>query len=271
MRTRHRRLVHQAAQAESSLQSRLSSYRATLKLLDADTKKLLRSPPVEQGPLTLSNNSIGEGFYALNPARRTLDMAKEQWREEVTYLREKRAQTQSEIIALRAGRRMWRAVLHDINDFEGFLKNESLDFPSRQDNSERMTKVLGRMDTLLRTLQTRLQYAQENNWNLLMCCIGAEWEALREGQILLTTALEVVQKDSNNKDCYSPREELMGPKNKPIGTLSDGSNESLRVTLEEMIADTSESKREHIVGSRLDSRSESENDDPGPGFLLSHT
>ena len=108
MRSRHRNLVTQAEQLENSVDSKLSSYKSSLRLVEKDVKQFLKTPPVSS---SLSNFDESEstrgGMYALKPERRTLDMAQEQWNTEQNSLALRKADVEDEQHALQEGARLW--------------------------------------------------------------------------------------------------------------------------------------------------------------------
>jgi len=67
-----------------------------------------------------------------------------------------------------------------------------------------MSKLLGLMDGTIEYLTESLAKAEENSWSLLICSIGAETEALREGRDILSEALgEPRLLHTNNEDTTS--------------------------------------------------------------------
>lgn len=161
MKARHKHLMDQVQQFESSVQSKLSSYNASLDLIDKDIKFFLARPPISQpssATTLLSTNgaSSPETFYSLHPKRRTLSLASEQWRAE----REALAQMQK-------------------------LSHDSI---TQHERDEGMMDVLSSMDKTMQLLERRLQEADEKDWKLSLCCMGAEFEAFREGREMLLEA-----------------------------------------------------------------------------------
>ena len=52
-----------------------------------------------------------------------------------------------------------------------------------------MLTILNHMDSAITEIEGTLSLAESKDWNLLVCCIGAELEALREGREMLQAAL----------------------------------------------------------------------------------
>lgn len=197
-KARHRHLIDEAQQLESSVQSKLSSYNASLHLLDKDIKTFLARPPVAQSSSTIMREPIDRGsgtqsFYALNPKRRTLEMATEHWREEREDLMRRIKAVESEKTALEDGGQVWRKVVTEIQIFEKDLKAQMQLFSTasitQQKRDSMMTTLLNSMDQIMEFLEQNLQDAEAKDWKLLICCIGAELEAFREGrEILIDTS-----------------------------------------------------------------------------------
>jgi hypothetical protein len=179
------------------------------------------------------------------------------------------------------------------------------------------------MDNVMGFLDQRLQEAEDKDWKLLICCIGAELEAFREGR-------EILMQASGLRDTHAPKEgEQNGVLDNERGdaaataSTSTGPNSLLdpfphqpQVSLNTQDEqsptdygcgrgstilsnplrpdpskdDTDGTRAEHDLlpnlarteteteteeVPRFDSRSSSseisENDDPGPDFLISHT
>ena len=274
-RARHRHLINQANQTESSVQSKLSSFEASLKMLDSEIKTFLKSPPIEQSLPAGEHHAVSAGdFYTINPKRRTLDLAKDHWVGEGAMLRDRKQDVAAEIAALKAGSDIWRRIVTEISDFEKWLQKETRELSNTQPAGPiDMSSALTRMDGLIDLLEQQYQFAAENGWNLLLCCIGAELEAFREGKALLSRALGLVQENGDGGSQGTPESELIeyrGAIENDRGL--DGSNESLKATLLAMDGANDEPPQGIVMSQRpgADSRSESEDEGPGPDFLISH-
>lgn len=265
-KARHQHLINQANQTASSVQSKLSSFEASMKMLDSDIKEFLKRPPIEQSLHTMASNAA-PGLYALNPKRRTLNMAKEHWLDEEESLSNRKHDVEVEMNALKEGSVMWRAVVSEINSFEDWLQHETGHLSKNVGHND-MSAVLQRMGDIIQTLEQRFEVAEDNGWNLLVCSIGAELEAYREGKVLLSQTFGLVQGDVGDKDQGTPEEDL--PRN---GGMMHGSNESLKATMFEMSLDEGKEEASHAAASHssvADQHSESEDDGPGADFLISH-
>ena len=303
LRARYQQLTTQADQFSNTMDSKLSSYTASLAMVEKDVKQFLRHPPVINCLPLLDNNSSDHGsMYALKPERRTLEMAQEQWTAEEDLLLQREADVQSEREALQAGVKIWRNATRRISDFEESLRKALKDPPVQEEMSEesvspedRHSSLLNQLNELIASLQEDLATAESNSWNLLICCLGAELEALEQGRLLLGGAPEPSLDNNVNgtttgdkpatvdDEASDPLDDLL--KGAVLDSPGTGSNRSLEDTLE-AFGDSTDSKEKQPVRvgdssspaferppsrSKTDlSRDESEDDDPGPDFFLSH-
>ncbi|KAF7502226.1 hypothetical protein GJ744_006424 [Endocarpon pusillum] len=303
MKTRYRHLVDKAQQLESSVQSKLSSYNASLELLDKDIKRFIENPPILQPSSRTTRNSIdgdssAESFYLLNPKRRTLQMAKDHWHEEREDLIRRKEAIHMEKTALEEGGQVWREVVTKIQSFEKFLKAQmqqlSVPSTSQRERDEGMASVLNSMDKVMEFLERHAQEAESKQWKLLICCIGAELEAFREGRQMLIEASGFrngqIQKEEQNEllDYGGNGDTNAEPfLDQSQARLEDDANmnsshrtESAILSNARPAGEGDEERSPKLLpdsprpkpGLSAESRSsESEDDDPGPDFLISHT
>ncbi|PGH14680.1 hypothetical protein AJ79_02846 [Helicocarpus griseus UAMH5409] len=265
MKARHRRILEELSQTQNSVDAQLSSYQNSLALLQTDVRKYLQSPPLQ--PL-VPPSATPPPFYALNPKRRTLEMAKEQWIMEQSELRSKRRRVDLEIEALNEGGGVWQKVVSDISNFERMLQqgmrkqSQLLDSHTSSSSISRGQTLLSELEDTTTQLETSLQLAEQRNWNLLICSIGAELEAFREARRLLLETLPTLQ-DSDSKGIsiskgkepgLSPREDISMPSEKMKSSIV-----SSPPTTEQATAPRSP-EQSH--------RSE-DDDEPDPAWLLS--
>jgi hypothetical protein len=179
LKIRHRTLLQTLASTENSLEAKLSTYKASLGYLDKEiTDFLARPPPITHTPQSSSP------FYSLPAHRRTLEMAQEYWHEEHERLAERCEEVDTDRAALDEGAMLWTDVTTKVIAFETSLQNY-LAAPSSADPST----LLSTMDTTVTYLEETLELAQQRGWNLLVCAIGAELEAFKQGQEMLEQAL----------------------------------------------------------------------------------
>ena len=191
MKAQHRRLLDQATQLENSVDSKLSSYKSSIAMADMEIRKFLRHPPISH---RLSDNIVGEevpGMYDLRPERRTLDMARDQWTSEQGVLSHRKKEVENEQQALEDGAKVWTGAVKLITAFERDLRVQmrGLVQASPEDGQIRTEKLLADLDALVGVLEKDLSTAETKHWNLLICALGAEVEALRQGRSILQQAL----------------------------------------------------------------------------------
>ena len=187
MKARHRHILREIQSTENSVQSKLSSYQNALQLAEKETKDFLARPPLVETSIK------DEGFYALSAQRRTLQMARDHFFDEQKRIGRRVDDVVKEKDALDEGGKLWQDVLREVSNVETLLQEEMRDLQTsgHGEGSERgMKRVLDRMRVAQGRIETSLGTAEDNDWKLLVCCIGAELEALVEGQSVLKEAFE---------------------------------------------------------------------------------
>lgn len=249
MKTRHRQLVDEISGIENSVQSKLSSYKASLELLDSEVKSFLRRPPIP------SDRKTEGTFLALPAQRRTLDLAKDYWEKRHTELERDQQRIENDQSALSEGAAMWDSVVKMITTFEVRLYEDMQGIASKpsegrdraSEQASRMESLMEGMDSVMSDLEDRLEIAEGKNWSLLVCCIGAELEAFRQGRDILQQAFSAGTSDRQNFEQKAPANQA-----KTNGSTSSSSSPELafRPTL-----------------TRQDSQ---DHDGPDPELLISH-
>lgn len=346
LKIRQRHLNQQAERLQSSSQSRLSSYDGTLALIRKETRHFLRRPPVTH---SLIGRSLGmdlqdvPDMYALNPDRRSLDMAREQWTSENAILDARVRDVEIERDALIEGERLWQESVARITEFERKLrdhlkimsasqtsgqldsaewgKNSRLNVSKGKVPESSNDAVVDDLRSIIAFLEAQYSTAESQDWTLLVCALGAELEAFKQAEQILdpnphvpdvnhqsnsepstfeATVSEpddmendepdpfLLNSDQRNHDISENSSSSLGrfpPMNgtRRESSTSAGSNESLKATLKSFPSGTTRSQtlsqtESKDVGIRengrarrgTDVKSESEDDDPGPDFLLSH-
>ncbi|KAL4946696.1 hypothetical protein BDV06DRAFT_182143 [Aspergillus oleicola] len=196
MKAKYRHVVQELSQIENSVEAKLSSYKASLSLLESDVRKFLANPPVKPPAKPTTRDS----FYSLKSSRRTLEMAQEHWRKEQSEVQQRQEEVDAEIKALEEGSGVWKQVVEDISGFEKRLRatmRRSMQTQSQllqEEAPSQIDMVRGIMEDLEHTtnlVEQHLEHAEGRNWNLLVCCISAELQALREAREMLLGALGV--------------------------------------------------------------------------------
>ncbi|KAI9791905.1 MAG: hypothetical protein M1835_008204 [Candelina submexicana] len=265
MRAKHRVLTAEISQLENSVQSKLSSYKASLSMMDSQVNRFLAKPPLSPPQGKPDESSL----FALPAKRRTLDMAREHWQTERVELTKRKWEVDVEREALENGVIIWNDVVTEVTTFEKGLRAELQRMrpadqadPNHSDHPQglysSMTHVLRDMDQIILQMKSKLKFAEAKDWKLLVCCIGAELEAFKEGKEILQEALNVTASQSTQE----PRS-----RSDTGGVSLDGerqdSDEVLSHGLDELHG-------QPLKGSNGTVRSEDENDDPDPELLISH-
>ena len=250
MKARQRHLLREIDGLNNSVQSKLSSYKSALALAEKDIRTFLSRPPLES-----STSSPATGVWSLPHERRTLEMAKDHYTEELHALKDRLTAVEAEKNALEDGSVAWEEVVQEVNSVEKLLREEMQKMQApllkttegRAPAVEGMEKVLKTMRKARSRIETKLDLAETRNWKLLVCCIGAELEAMIEGQDVLEGALRA-----------SGSEDDVAEKKRSNGT------ELGEEALDEQQASQPMHDLLHV------DRSEDEDEGPGPEFLLSH-
>ncbi|KAI2708490.1 hypothetical protein CBS147332_6551 [Penicillium roqueforti] len=219
MKAKHRHLANEISHINNSVDAKLSSYTQSLSLLDSDIRNYLRDPPIQP----LSQSSGESTFHSLNPKRRTLDMAQEHWNTEQVGLHSRQQQVDAEILALEEGGGIWKQVVSAVTGFEKRLQanmRHYVEMTTPTTESEVSTPT-GYKDGLVRSIlddlkstthrvESHLELAEDKDWKLLVCCIAAELEALREARGLLLPAFGLpVHEDDAPLNSISPKDPLV--------------------------------------------------------------
>ncbi|KXS97506.1 hypothetical protein AC578_4612 [Pseudocercospora eumusae] len=206
MKTRHRKLLRQAAAVENSVQAKMASYSNSLRQLEDDIQRFLNLRPESADPRPSSSEGKAS-IWQLPKKRRNLDLAREYWTEQRDSNVNQRADVEFEKAALVEGATLWREAVAEINDFEKELRvgmsqlpsspgsHSAWEEPPETDAAQSLKELLAKMETVIVALQTKLQTAEERNWRLLMAALGAELDALRRGKQILLGALNQASGD----------------------------------------------------------------------------
>ncbi|KAF2501197.1 hypothetical protein BU16DRAFT_533902 [Lophium mytilinum] len=255
MKARHRKILAELSETENSVEAKLSSYKTSLSLLEADVAKFLARPPSDA-----NHSSRASAFYSLPPKRRTLAMARDHWEEERTRLEENWQEVDMDREALEEGAILWQDVYKRITDFETHLQEEmqgmgrgrtgSRDSPETANSSSKA--LIAQMDATVLYIETKLKLAEEKNWKLLICCIGAELEAFQQGRTILEKVLSQASPPTLQTD-----------------TDSDTSGQEL-VDLGEHREEQSAEPAARASTFRPQKYFDASDDDPDPELLISH-
>lgn len=246
MNSQHRKLMRQISSAENTVQAKMASYTSSLHLLEEDVQKFL-SLKRSEGSNRPTSQDGKTSMWQLPPKRRTLEMATQQFNEERDSIMQQRQSIEHEKSALDDGAAMWKDVVAQCTDFERKLRADM----SKQSPTEVMPLQdrLNDMNDLIQVLESKLEYAKERNWNLLIAAIGAELDALQRGKGMLQSSLGLAE---------HPPDDLLDAKASSSGDdpLLGGGEE-----IHELDKSFETARR------RLSN--ESESDDPDPELLFS--
>ena len=189
MKARHRHILREISDLDNSIQSKLSSYRESLSIAEKEARSFLSRPPAYVAGL----NENEKGFWAFPTERRTLEMAGEDLRGRRDNLRTRWREAEGERVALAEGSKVWSEVCSMVSEVEQGLREEMrvMHGSVRKKGNKMVGRVLELMNRAKVDIEDRLSVAEEKNWRLLVCCIGAELEAIMEGEAVLRGALEV--------------------------------------------------------------------------------
>lgn len=261
MKARQRHLLGRLESLDNSIQSKLSSYKAALTLAEKEAKAFLARPKGN------SSNSRGgsQSVWALPFQRRTLEMANEHFYEEREEINQWSMDIRFEKSALEEGAVMWEDVVTKVTAVEEVLREEMQRLPAPQvpklasenDAVDGVRKILKCMESAKSHIESQLTIAEERKWKLLVCCIGAELEAIIEGYEVLQNALNAprISDTVENDDAGSN------------GTHGNGH------LLDQVLTgphDTPKPQDKSTKSQRFLDRSEDEDDEPGPELLISH-
>ncbi len=264
MKAKHRHLMAQISELDNSVQAKLSSYKASLSIVDSQVRRFLARPPLQDAMFSQEMSP----FLSLPPTRRTLEMAKDHWYNERESLRKRRGDVEIEKDALKDGAVVWEDVVTAVSAFEKRIQNEMRRLGSSQKQGqgvndtydspdEGMRNLLQQMDPIIAQVESKFKLAETRDWKLLVCCIGAELEALKEGRSLLQATLDAATGDQEG-------EALAG-----IGhgnDLVENDRDFHRAGLSEDYGLQEHTQESSVLVDGLDE----ENDEPDPELLISH-
>jgi len=190
MRARKKWIGERIREGTNRREARLSSYKGALRQVESEVRDFLSRPPVETSIVMGSE----EGFTALPANRRTLSMANEWWNKEIQAFESTKINIAAEREALQEGQKLWAECVAIVTDFEDDLRAQMKSDVSQ--GTDTLNKQIVKMNKVIESLEEKVEKAEANSWNLLICAVGAELAAFKEGQCLLKGTLEIL--DSQN-------------------------------------------------------------------------
>ena len=247
MKARQRHLLREVDSLSNSVQSKLSSYQSALILAEKDTRRFLNAS-------TTGSKAPDGDFRSLPKERRTLPLARDHFRGEHEILEERLQAVQAEETALEEGGAVWEEAVLDVRNVEKTI--QAAMHRTQSSPSHNMQEVLKTIQSAKSRLQSKLETAERQQWTLLVCCIGAELEALIEGQKILENASGLSRDPDHSGDNGESQK-------------SNGNSLQNHPLDRESISDTSLHNGQLPEPKYVD-RSEDEDDGPGPELLISH-
>jgi len=190
LRLRQSHLAARIASSENRREARLSSYRGALRDVESDVAAFLKNPPLRDVSVVMHGE---KGFLELPVGRRTLEMAGEWWGREVEALVARQEEVRKEKEALEAGLTSWGEVVSIVGDFEDGLRRDMAEGASQ--TTAGLRSQITKMQEVISQLEAHFATAEQKRWNLLICAVGAELEAFREGSTILQAALGTPPQD----------------------------------------------------------------------------
>lgn len=307
MRTRERQLKSEVDLVANKRSAQLSSFLEGKKVVQAEVDRFLNRPGEEvkdasalstvlasqRDAENASEEDIGAAmFLELPPRRRTAEMAFDFLSVVHKSLASTMNSTKTEKSALVEGQQLWASSLQAVSKFEDELKKQMREPQDERTDSMRILKAqVGKMDKVVEKIEGNLRIAEDKGWTLLICAIGAEFEAFREGRELLSRVLgqmggtgfengPFTSSDASCKDDQEPHNTTSNSKHSlkpPSRHQSNGLDELVEDTAAFHTAPTSSilppagtktdsSADPSIVGEQGDHQSyePSESDDEGP-------
>lgn len=268
MRNRQRFLLREISGLENRTQAKLSSYRESLRLAEREAREWLARPPARVENYQGDKDREEDGMWALPKERRTLEMAREWAVSEEGEWRAKVEGCEKEREALEEGAEVWRDVRDTVERVERVLREEMSMQASRRrgsdEDGESMKRILSTMESARGEMKKKLTLAEDKGWRLLVCCVGAELEALVEGMGVLRGALDVAKGRAGNGEGYLGEDRTHGDDIE--GDLLGETNglDEMRQSMNG-VSITKNRPRDKTM-----QRSEDEDDGPGPDLLISH-
>lgn len=248
LQRRQQRVLDELADTKNTKEAKISSYKTSLAMLDKEVAGFLVRPP-NPNHIPLSNSP----FPTLPSKRRTLGMAHEYWQDEHTRLAEKCEEVDIERAALEEGSMLWNETVKKVADYESNLQ-QYMHNASKNGASD-PTHLLRQMDATIEFLDENCEYASSRSWNLLMCAIGAELEAFKQGRDLLHEALGIKWKGKEKAtSSLVELEDFKPPPDEMTGS-------AIRIV-------RSPPKPAPVNPSYIDN--DDSNDDPDPELMISH-
>ncbi|KAK4071618.1 uncharacterized protein Triagg1_5856 [Trichoderma aggressivum f. europaeum] len=295
MRFQCRTLEERMDDIKNKREAGLSGYHGALRDVTNEVKAFVQHPPIQPLDPDLLNHggevegdpaaSGGVEFMRLIPERRTLEMAKSWWEAEMSVLERCKERIDTDRLALEEGGQVWDKVTHLVSTFEADLRQAMQNGAPSPSNSslkgkekvptpeEIISSQLSRMRQVIEELESYMQLAEEKHWNLLICAIGAELEAFKEGCNVFEGLVHPPEEPfASTQD--EPSEVKSEPEDRPARQSSHSADEeSDNEVPADLLGGEQDRDDEHAHAANTDGaplrRYDSENEVP-PEFLAEH-
>jgi len=257
MKLQHKHMVEEIASIDNSVQAKLSSYKASLDILDQDVKTFLQRPHRKTRRRSSQSN-----FLSLPPSRRTLSLAKIHFQDEQSHWDRRLEEAGVEYEALKDGANVWKEVISTVTKFERTFKERII--PPRADSKDSgLQDLLDRMEQIIGFLGEQYDEVESKDWKLLMCCIGAEREAFIQGREILQEVPKPIPKAIGANGNSTPT------KSQVLVDVKDEGSNSATLTGSRS-SDREKARREREARARAEVNLSTEDDEPDPDLLISH-
>lgn len=293
---------------ENRLAARLSSWKGALTDVEkAIQRDILEGRGLEDIYPSVRNSNRRrkevQGIWALPRERRTVELVKEEVESKVSELGEKKDGVEKEGMACVEGADIWKATLRKVEALEtkmavetgklngsnvGKGKNLPGDLPDAA--TEGMEGIVKLMGKTIEELEEEVTTVEGKGWNLLVCAIGAELEALKQGRDMLLNVLnsaaapsdgvrEVESSMMTARSRFSEMNHKASDAMEERGGTHDGGVETeLSHPLVDFVADQHDNAaggpavEMQSFGQHTQGSADLDDDDEGPGpeFLLEH-
>jgi archaellum component FlaC len=194
LRAREGHLGRRLEEASNRREAELSSFREGKRGVEEEVKRFLGRPPKLDVVLSVITENEreepgGEGmmFLTLPPKRRTLAMARDWLTFCLSSVSSHVASTETEKGALEEGALMWESTIDLVTNFENELRAQMKE--RRELGAEDVKGQLQKMGKIIETLEGTASVTEGRGWNLLICAVGAELEAFKEGRGILRSII----------------------------------------------------------------------------------
>lgn len=201
LKTRKRMLGERITEGVNKREAEMSSYRGALKEAEGEVREFLRRTPL---PI---ESSSGGGIEKMPTNHKTLVLARDYFTQQIEGLEGRKEEVEKEKEASTQGVRLWRESCARVVQFEDALRVVISSQTSGNAEPAVLKMQIERMGDVIKGLEDVSREAEGKGWNLLVCAVGAEVEAFRQGKGILMGALGFEEEEVVNDE---PVEDLQG-------------------------------------------------------------